>query len=553
VEVPPFALFQSKTLRHLNNNKIGEGFMQKPQLKFHQIWNMCFGFLGIQIGFDLQNGNMSRIFQTLGAEMDSLAILWIAAPLTGLLVQPVIGYFSDKTWGRFGRRRPFFLAGAVLASGALFLMPSSPTVWMAAGLLWMLDASLNITMEPTRAFVGDMLPDEQRTTGYAMQSFFIGVGAVLAGMLPWLLTQFGVANTAPAGQIPMSVQIAFYVGGASLLIGVLVTVLTTREYSPEQLEAFEAARREELKLAPINAADEPLGRSAKAFYIGGSIWVFIGILLGVFFWLGRLEPRPDWMHWLGATEFKQDLYVFAALIAGFGFIQIVAGFMRAAGKDRNGYMEVVTDLFRMPKTMRQLAVVQFFAWFGLFAMWIYGTPAVASFHYGASDPASGLYQEAGNWWGLLGSVRNGVAAAAALAIIWLSTQVDRRKLHSICLALGGLGFVGMVLISDPGALALPMIGIGVAWAAIVSVPYAILAGSVPHTKMGIYMGIFNIFIVVPQLVAASLLGFLLRTFFGNEPIWAFAIAAVSFFLSAIAVLFVSDVPEDASDAPIGEI
>ena len=192
--------------------------MQKPQLSFGQIWNMCFGFLGIQIGFDLQNGNMSRIFQTLGAEMDSLAILWIAAPLTGLIVQPIIGFFSDKTWSRFGRRRPYFLAGAILASLALFIMPNSPTLWMAAGMLWILDASLNITMEPTRAFVGDMLPDEQRTTGYAMQSFFIGVGAVLAGALPWLLTEFGVANTAPEGEIPMTVHIAFYVGGAALFL-----------------------------------------------------------------------------------------------------------------------------------------------------------------------------------------------------------------------------------------------------------------------------------------------------------------------------------------------
>ncbi|WP_084398928.1 MFS transporter [Henriciella aquimarina] len=524
--------------------------MQKPKLSFGQIWNMCFGFLGIQIGFDLQNGNVSRIFQTLGASIDSLPILWIAAPLTGLIVQPIVGHFSDKTWGRLGRRRPYFLVGAVLASLALFVMPNSPALWVAAGTLWIMDASLNITMEPTRAFVGDMLPDQQRTTGYALQSFFIGLGAVIAGALPWLMTEFGVSNTAPEGEIPMTVHLAFYAGGAALFLAVLVTVLTTPEYSPEQMERFEAARREALGLGD-ETEDTPPPRSARAFYTGGLIWLAVGLLLAAFFHAGRMDPRPGWLTWLGDVEFKQDLYVFAALVAGFGVIQLVAGTIRSSGKSENGFMEVVGDLFRMPKTMRQLAVVQFFSWFGLFAMWIYGTPAVAEHHYGTSDAATALYQEAGNWWALLGAVRNGVAAAAALAIIWLAAQVDRRKLHAICISLGALGFAGMILIDDPAPLVLPMVGVGVAWAAIVSVPYAILAGSVPARKMGVYMGIFNIFIVVPQLVAATLLGFLLRTFFGNEPIWAFAIAAASFALAAIAVLFVSDTAEEASPEPIG--
>ncbi len=527
--------------------------MQKPTLKFGQIWNMCFGFLGIQIGFELQNGNMSRIFQTLGAEMDSLAILWIAAPLTGLIIQPIIGYFSDKTWmPSLGRRRPYFLVGAVLATLALFVMPNSPSLWVAAGMLWILDASLNITMEPTRAFVGDMLPDKQRTTGYAMQSFFIGIGSVLAGALPWLLTQFGVANTAPEGQIPMTVQIAFYAGGAALFAAVVYTVLTTPEYRPEKMAAFEAERRSALGLREEETASGP-PRAVRAFLMGGIVWVVIGLLLAVFFVAGRADPRPEGLAWLGNVEFKQDLYVFAGLIAGFGAVQIVAGLMRASGNDSNGYMEVVSDLFAMPKTMRQLAVVQFFSWFGLFAMWIYGTPAVADYHFGTSDAASAAYQEAGNWWGILSAVRNGMAAVAALAIIWLATQVDRRRLHAACLALGAAGFIGMIAIRDPGGLVIAMLGVGVAWAAIVSVPYAILAGAVPHAKMGIYMGIFNIFIVVPQLVAATLLGFMLRTFFGNAPIWAFAIAAASFSLAAISVLFVSDLPEDASPEPLGEL
>lgn len=510
--------------------------MQKPSLSFGQIWNMCFGFFGIQIGFDLQVGNMSRIFQTLGAEMDSLAVLWVAAPLTGLLVQPVVGYFSDRTWGRWGRRRPFFMVGAILASLSLFVMPNSPSLWVAAGLLWILDASLNVTMEPKRAFIGDMLPDEQRTTGFAMQSFFIGLGAVLAGSLPWLLTQFGVANTAPEGQIPLTVHIAFYVGGAAMFLAVMYTVLKTKEYSPEQLEAFEKAKLE-LQAQSSNEEDEISQKSVSFFVRAGSLWVLAGALLATFIFVARSEVRPSW---LGSIRFEQDLYVLAGLVAGFGVVQLIAGYLRNGDRSSNGFLEVVNDLFSMPKTMQQLAVVQFFSWFGLFAMWIYGTPAVADFHYQAKEASSALYQEAGNWWSLLGAVRNGVAAIAALAIIWLASKLDRRFLHSTCLGLGALGFLGMTLIQTPSVLVVPMMGVGVAWAAIVSVPYAMLSASVPQKKMGIYMGVFNIFIVVPQLLAATLLGFLLRTFFNSEPIGAFIIASTSFAFAAIAVLFVKE-------------
>ncbi|MBL8537279.1 MAG: MFS transporter [Hyphomonadaceae bacterium] len=516
----------------------------KPRLSAFQIWNMCFGFLGIQIGFDLQNGNVSRIFQTLGAEIDALPILWIAAPLTGLIVQPIIGHLSDKTWNRLGRRKPYFLVGAILASGALFVMPNAPALWVAAGTLWIMDAALNITMEPTRALVGDTLPDKQRTTGFAMQSFFIGAGAVLAGLLPWLLTQWGVANTAAPGVVPQTVHIAFYVGGATLFAAIIWSIVTTKEYSPAQLVAFEATKQSA-------GAATTWTRSAGAFFIGGLIWLVIGAAFAAFVWAARQQPRPEALSFLGAAELRQDLYVLAGLIAGFGVVQLVAGAMRGAGASDNGFMEVVGDLFAMPRTMRQLAVVQFFTWFGLFAMWIYGTPAVAEHHYGATDAASAAYQEAGNWWGVLGSVRNGVAAAGALAIIWLASRLDRRVLHATCLALGAAGFAAMILLREPGILWAPMIGVGIAWAAIVSVPYAILSGSVPTRKMGVYMGIFNIFIVVPQLVAATLLGFLLRTFFHNEAIWAFAIASASFAIAALAVLLVRDAPEDTSPAPVG--
>jgi maltose/moltooligosaccharide transporter len=499
---------------------------------------MCFGFLGIQIGFDLQNGNVSRIFQTLGAEIDALPILWIAAPLTGLIVQPIVGHLSDKTWNRLGRRKPYFLVGAILASAALFVMPNAQALWIAAGTLWIMDAALNTTMEPTRALVGDTLPDEQRTTGFAMQSFFIGTGAVLAGLLPWALTQCGVANTAAPGVVPQTVHIAFYVGGATLFAAVMWSILTTKEYSPEQIASLEVARMAQTgaKSTENNAAH----RSAAAFLGGGMIWLVLGGAIAAFVWVARLEPRPEALSFLGAAELRQDLYVLAGLVVGFGIIQLVAGAMRNAGSNDNGFMEVVGDLFRMPRTMRQLAIVQFFTWFGLFAMWIYGTPAVAEHHYATTDAASSAYQEAGNWWGVLGSVRNGVAAIGALCIMWLAARLNRRVLHATCLTLGAAGFAAMILLRDPNLLWAPMVGVGVAWAAIVSVPYAILAGSVPAQKMGVYMGIFNVFIVVPQLVAATLLGFLLRTFFDNEAIWAFAIAGASFALAALAVLFVSE-------------
>jgi len=425
---------------------------------------------------------------------------------------------------------------AIMASLALFVMPNSPTLWIAAGMLWIMDASLNITMEPFRAFVGDNLPDRQRTKGYAMQSFFIGVGAVIAGALPWMMTNWmGLSNVAPAGEIPETVQWAFYIGGAALLVAVCWTVFKTKEYNPEQLAGFEAARHEALG---IEADDEDsVRRSSAQFQRGGLTWIAMGAALAAFVFYGRGDPKPGW---LGEVEIAQELYVLAGLIAAFGVIQIIAGLMRSGDNDDNAFMEVVNDLFAMPKTMRQLAVVQFFSWFAMFAMWIYGTPAVAEYHFNAPDPATRGYQDAADWWGLLGAVRNGVAAAAALGFIWIAARMDRRRLHSINLLIGAAGFAAMLIVSDANLLWIPMVGVGIAWASIVSLPYAILAGSVPAKKMGIYMGIFNIFIVVPQLIAATLLGFLVTTFFDGEPIWALIISAASFALAAIATFFVTD-------------
>ncbi len=514
----------------------------KPALSPAQIWNMSFGFLGIQIGFELQNGNVSRIFQTLGAEVGELAILWIAAPMTGLIVQPIIGHLSDKTWigfaGIIGRRRPYFLIGALLASLALFVMPNAPALWVAAGMLWVMDASLNITMEPFRAFVGDNLPDRQRTMGYAMQSFFIGAGAVMAGALPWVMTNWmGLSNVAPEGQIPETVRWAFYIGGAALLAAVAWTVFTTKEYSPQELARFEGARG----AAPAHAA---VTRSAAQFTRGGVAWLVAGLVIAALVALARGEARPAF---LGGIEVAQELYVLAALVAGFGVIQLVAGRLRGQGRNSSGFMEVVTDLFAMPRTMRQLAVVQFFSWFAMFALWIYGTPGVTAYHFGATDTASAAYQDGADWWSLMGSVRNGLAAAAALGFVLVAARIDRTRLHAINLTLGAAGFAAMLLIRDPALLWVPQIGIGIAWASIVSLPYAILAGCVPQAKMGIYMGVFNVFIVVPQLLAATLLGFLVTNLFGGGAIYAFVIAAVSFVLAAVATLLVTD--GDAAGAP----
>ncbi|HJV43346.1 MFS transporter [Caulobacter sp.] len=493
--------------------------MVRQRLTFLQVWNMCFGFFGIQIGFGLQNANTSRIFQTLGVDVSHLAILWIAAPATGLLVQPIIGHFSDKTWGRLGRRRPYFFWGAILTTLALLVMPNSPTLWVAAAALWIMDASINVTMEPFRAFVGDNLPDEQRATGYAMQSFFIGLGAVLASALPWMLTNwFHVANTAPAGQIPDAVRIAFYTGGAGLLLAVMWTVFTTREHPPEQLLAFEAAER---GVGP-RQEPEPSVNTYIALGVGG---VLGGAALALVVWVAHAE---------------KELYVLAALLLAFGVAGVAGARFKRLGRTDNGFSEVLSDVFRMPKTMRQLAVVQFFSWFGLFAMWIYTTPAVASVHFHAVDPASKAYNEGADWVGVLFAVYNGVAALAALLIPPMVQATSRKVSHAVCLGLGALGLLSFLLIRQPSLLWIGMVGVGFAWSSILSTPYSILAGALPARKMGVYMGIFNFFIVIPQLLAATVLGLLLKSFFGGQAIYALVLGAASLIIAALATFAVRD-------------
>ena len=507
--------------------------VKKPHLSFWQIWNMSFGFLGIQFGFALQNANVSRIFQTLGANVDDIPILWIAAPVTGLLIQPIIGHMSDKTWGRLGRRRPYFLFGAIFASLALLIMPNSPALWIAAGMLWIMDASINISMEPFRAFVGDMLPSEQRTKGFAMQSFFIGTGAVIASALPWMMTNWlGIANTAPEGEIPPSVRWSFYIGAAVFLLAVVWTVFSSKEYSPEEMKDFD---EEELqgtspdteKYRDYDTEANQQKRGAKK-----TLWGLISaatgfVLSAVVFYFG----------------FEQEVYVLSFGLLVFGFIQIIAGQMQQKGRTKNALVEIMDDFAHMPKTMLQLAIVQFFSWFALFSMWIYTTAAVTKHVYGTTDTASELYNTGADWVGVLFAVYNGIAALVAFGLPVLAKLTSRKTTHLISLVLGGLGLVSMYFINEPMLLILPMVGVGIAWASILSMPYAILSGALPAKKMGIYMGIFNFFIVIPQILAATLLGFFTITLFAGEAIYTIMLGGAAMILAGLLVIFVKDVDE----------
>jgi len=441
----------------------------KPTLSFWQIWNMCFGFLGIQFGFALQNANASRIFETLGAPMDAVPGLWIAAPLTGLLVQPIIGYLSDRTWTRWGRRRPYFMIGAVFTTLALLVMPNSPTLWIAAGTLWVLDASINVSMEPFRAFVGDKLAPRQRPTGYAMQSFFIGVGAIVASFLPFILAHFGVANTAAAGEVPPTVRYAFYFGAVVLLASIAWTVFSTREYSPTELASFDDAE------PPAVHQSAPVAGPPPMLQIGG--WIALGLALAAA------------IAWRNGDKM---LYVLAGLCIAYGLLLGVARLLPGP----HMLATIVDDLRSMPRTMRRLAWVQFFSWFALFAMWIYTTAAVAGTHFGSTDPASAAYNEGANWVGVLFGAYNGFAALAALLIPLMVRLMGLRLSHLVNLWLGGLGLISLMLIDDPKWLLLSMVGVGFAWASILSLPYALLSDSVPAAKMGVYMGLFNFFIVI---------------------------------------------------------
>ncbi len=497
---------------------------KKPALSFWQIWNMSFGFLGIQFGFALQNANVSRIFETLGAKVEDIPILWIAAPVTGLIIQPIVGHLSDKTWNRLGRRRPYFLFGAVFASLALLIMPNSPTLWVAAGMLWIMDASINISMEPFRAFVGDMLPDEQRTRGFSMQSFFIGTGAVVGSFLPYVMTNWlNLPNTAPEGVIPPSVKWSFYIGAVVFFLAILWTILSTKEYPPEKMKMFAEEEKQATRVAS-GYNDKPVAK--EKFLKSGSLFGLIGLIILIL---------TRFLH------LKNELYILGGLLVLFFLLMLLVFLLKSDNRENNAVVEIFSDLLRMPATMKQLAVVQFFTWIGLFAMWIYTTSGVTSHIYGTSDTLSQAYNDGADWVNVLFAVYNGVAALVAFLLPVLAKYTSRKITHSVCLLMGAVGLASVFLIRDPNWLIVSMVGVGVAWSSILSMPYAILTGSIPSHKMGIYMGIFNFFIVIPQILAATILGFLVQDVFGGKAIFALVFGGASMFIAAVLVLFVKDV------------
>jgi maltose/moltooligosaccharide transporter len=433
--------------------------MKKPRLSFWQLYNMSFGFLGIQFGWGLQLANMSAVYERLGARPDQVPLLWLAAPVTGLLVQPIVGALSDRTWGPLGRRRPYFLTGAILASIALFIMPTSSSLWMAATLLWILDGSINISMEPFRAFVADKLDVSQRTTGFVMQSFFIGVGASLANGLPLLFSRLGVTSST-AGGIPLSVKYSFQVGAAVFLLAVLWTVVTTSEFPPEDPAAFDRARRGRRGLGPLVA-------------------------------------------------------------------------------------EIVVAIREMPRTMRQLAVVQLFTWLGLFCMWLFFVPATARHVFGATDAQSALYARGMEWGGFAFAFYSITCFVVAFALPRLVAMTSRKAVHAGALLCGALGLLSLFVIHDKYLLLVSMVGVGIAWASILSMPYAILSTALPPARMGVYMGVFNFFIVIPEIVAALAFGPLIRAAFGadnpNAPLYMVLFGGIFLIVAATCVAFVDDV------------
>jgi len=430
----------------------------KPKLNYWQIWNMSLGFFGIQFGFALQNGNASRILSAFGAEVEHLSLFWLAAPLTGMIVQPIIGHYSDHTWTRLGRRRPYFLSGAILASIALMFMPNAdllvailPPLYVGAGILMIMDASFNVSMEPFRALVADLLPSDQRTLGFSIQTTLIGLGAVIGSILPYVFAEFiGISKTSEDGGVPFNVTLSFYIGAVVFLITILWTVITTKEYPPDK-----------------HVHDQP---SAKAI------------------------------------------------------------------------TQIFGDFATMPKAMRQLGFVQFFSWFALFSMWVFSTPAIAThvYHVPLTDTNSETYQDAANWVGIIFGIYNGVSALYAFLLPAIAAKVGRKRTHTLSLIAGGIGLISIYFIQDPKLLIISMVGVGMAWASILAMPYAILAGSIPPYKMGVYMGIFNFFITFPQIVNGVIGGSIVKYVYNSQPIYSLVMAGIFLFIAAFCVRFVED-------------
>ena len=423
---------------------------------FLELWNMSFGFFGVQYGWALQMANTSAIYEYLGANPEQIPLLWLAAPVSGLIAQPIIGYMSDRTWGPLGKRRPYFLIGAILSSIALVLMPNSSTLWMAAGLLWILDTSVNISMEPFRAFIVDLLPEIQHTQGFAIQSFFIGSGAVIASMSPWILTHvFGFSNSTSEGEgVPFTVKLSFYMGAMVFLSTILWTVITTEEKPPQNLKAMQQANE-----------NKSLG-----------------------------------------DKFREILHLIKA----------------------------------MPETMQQLAVVQFFTWLGIFCLFIYFPPAVAHNIFGAVEENSNLYTEGIEWAGICIAVYNGVCFLFSWILPKLTDRLGKKMTHSFCLICGGMGLISLLWVEDPVYALLSMVGFGVAWCSTLAIPYSMLSHIIPEKHTGLYMGLFNAFIVIPQIIAALGLGAIMEHFLDNNRLLVVVLGGVSLLLAALFIHGVDD-------------
>ncbi|MCX6338064.1 MAG: MFS transporter [Bacteroidetes bacterium] len=436
--------------------------LPKPRLSLSQIFFMSFGFLGIQFGFALQNGNTSRILRSFGADVDQLPMFWIVAPLVGMIVQPLIGHYSDKTWNRFGRRKPYFLVGALLSSAALLFLPNAaflssiiPALWTGAGMVMLMDASFNVAMEPFRALVADNLPDSQRTSGFAVQTFLIGVGAVVGSELPSFLAKHGFSQDPGISGVADNIRYSFYIGAAVFIAAILVTVFMSREYTPSEYEQY--------------------------------------------------HGKP-------------------------------------ADTEKKGLSQIFSDFSNMPKTMKQLGLVQFFSWFALFSMWVFTTDAVATHVYGLTGDyvKSVAYNDAGNKVSSAFGTYNLVAALYALMLPLVAKFLGRKGTHAFSLFAGGIGLISIYFIKDPAMLTYSMIGIGLAWASILAMPYVILSGSIPAGKLGIYMGIFNFFITLPQIINGIAGGWIVKHLYNGQPIYAIVLAGFLMLCGAVSVLFVYD-------------